>query len=214
MKHKDATQPLEIPSAEDDIPELTAWIEALRLGGHAGYQLLSTASFAAKPPTLYIETTIVSFLAGWISRDSRTARMQRITREWWANYRHMHNLYVSDVVCKEASKGDGDVAQQRQMVLERLAVLHPNDQTRELAALILAECRLPERELNDAHHAALSAIHGIEVLLTWNGSHLANENMIPRIGRACEAYGYAPPAILTPQQLIGACAYGSSFALR
>ena len=213
MKHIDATQPLSIPSSEDGIPELTAWLEALSLGGHTGYQLLSPASFAAKPPTLYIETTIVSFLAGWVSRDSRTAKMQVMTRGWWASHRHKHNLYVSDIVYQEASKGDDDVAQERRGILEALAVLHPSDPTRELATLILAECRLPEREYNDAHHAAISAIHGIEVLLTWNCSHLANENMIPRIGRACEAYGYAPPAILTPQQLIGACAYGSSVSL-
>ena len=213
MKHLDATRPLEIPSFDDGIPELTAWIETLSLGAHAGYQLHSPASFAAKPPTLYIETTIVSYLAGRISRDSRIARMQLTTREWWASHRHRHNLYVSDVVYEEASEGDARVARERREILEPLAVLHPSDETRELAALILAECRLPEREYDDAHHAALSAIHGIEVLLTWNCAHLANEHMIPRIGRACEAYGYAPPAILTPEQLIGACAYGSSVSL-
>jgi hypothetical protein len=62
----------------------------------------------------------------------------------------------------------------------------------------------------NTHHAALSAIHGVNVLLTWNCTHLANEHMIPLIGRACEAYGYAPPVILTPEQLIGVCAYGRS----
>jgi predicted nucleic acid-binding protein len=213
MKRKDATHPLSIPSADDAIPELTAWIEALSLGTHAGYKVLTTASFAAKPPTLYIETTVVSVLAGWISRDSLTANMQLVTREWWESHRHKHSLFVSDIVLTEASRGDEEVTQERLEILGPLTILHPSDQTRELAKRILAECRLPEREYNDAHHAALCAIHGIQVLLTWNCAHLANVNMIPCIGRACEAYGYAPPAILTPQQLIGACAYGSSFAV-
>jgi hypothetical protein len=210
MKHSDATQPLPIPSADDDIPELTAWIEALRLGGHAGYQTLTPASFAAKLPTIYLETTVVSFLTGWLSRDVRTARMQSITRDWWNRHRRRHVLYVSDVVFEEASQGNRDLARQRLDIIGLLPMLHPSDQTRELATRILTETRLPGREYDDAHHAAVAAIHGVNVLLTWNCSHLANENMIPRIGRACEAYGYAPPVILTPEQLTGVCAYGRS----
>jgi hypothetical protein len=212
MKPIDAIDPVSIPQSDDGIPELTAWLEALSLGTHAGYKLLTPVSFAAKPPTLYIDTTIVSFLAGWLSRDVDTARVQSITRDWWSHHRHKHLLYISDIVYKEASNGDADAAYKRCELLKPIATLHPNEQTRELASRILAECRLPERVYDDAHHAAISAIHGVEVLLTWNCSHLANPHMIPRIGRACEAYGYAPPAILTPQQLIGACAYGSSIA--
>jgi hypothetical protein len=211
MKHLDATRPLPIPSDEDDgLPELTAWIEALSLGAHTGYKLLSPASFAAKPPTLYIETTIVSFLTGWLSRDMHCRRMQLITREWWSRHRHRHLLYVSDVVLEEVSRGNEDLARDRHETLRPLTMLHPSDQTRELATRILTETRLPECEYDDAHHAAMAAIHGVNVLLTWNCAHLANENMIPRIGRACEAYGYAPPEILTPEQLIGVCAYGRS----
>ena len=208
MKRKDATRPLSIPSSDDDIPELTAWLEALSLGGHTGYTVLSTASFAARAPTLYIESSIVSLLAGWLSRDVRTARMQTITRDWWSRHRHRHLLYVSDVVSEEITLGDADAARERIDIVSPLAMLHSNEQTCELATRILMETRLPEREYNDAHHAAVAAIHGVNVLLTWNCSHLANENMIPRIGRACEAYGYAPPVILTPEQLIGVCAYG------
>ena len=209
MKYLDATQfPPTRSSEENDIPELTAWIEALTVGGHAGLKLLTTASFAAKPPTLYIDTTIVSFLTGWLSRDVRTARMQTLTRDWWECHSHRHLLYVSDVVLKEVSKGDKDLARARRETLRPLTMLHPNDQTYELATRIITETRLPEREYNDAHHAAVAAIHGVNVLLTWNCAHLANEHMIPCIGRACEAYGYAPPVILTPEQLIGVCAYG------
>src|SRR4051812_4842122 len=163
MKRTDAFDPVSIPSSEDASPELTAWLDAFHRGGHAGYQLLSPASFAAKPPTLYLETTIVSFLAGWLSRDVNTARLQSITRDWWERHHHRHALYVSDIVYKEALRGDPDVARQRHEIMSRLATLHPNEQTRGLAARILAECRLPEREYEDAHHAAIAAIHGVNV---------------------------------------------------
>lgn len=204
MKRKGATEPLEIPSADDFIPELTAWVRALS----APLTTREPPHFAAEPPTLYLDTTIVSQLVGWLSRDVITARHQTMTRDWWRQHRLRHVTFISDIVFKEASRGNDKLAQQRKEILRALPALHPSEQTRELAARILAECRLPEREYDDAHHAALTAIHGVKVLLTWNCKHLANAHMIPRIGRACEAYGCAAPAILTPEQLIGVCAYG------
>ena len=210
MKRRDAFEPLPIPAAEDEIPELTAWLRGLTLGEHTGFALLTPASFAAKPPTLYLETTIVSYLTGRPSRDATTARHQAVTRDWWVNYRAQHAAFVSEVVMNEAARGDHEAAQRRLEVLAGFFRLHPSEQSHELATRILAECRLPARVYEDAHHAALSAIHGLNVLLTWNCRHLANEHMIPLIGRACEAYGYASPVILTPEQLIGVCAHGRS----
>jgi len=204
MKRKDATRPLEIPSADDEIPDLTAWLQAL----DAPLRTRVQPHFAAEPPTLYLDTTIVSQLVGWLSRDASMLRQQKLTRYWWRRHSHRHIKYVSDVVITEALKGEFKLALQRWEIVRPLSRVHPSEQTHELASRILAECRLPEREYRDAHHAALAAIHKVKVLLTWNCKHLATEHMIPRIGRACEAYGYAPPEILTPEQLIGACAYG------
>lgn len=204
MKRQDATRPLEIPSADDHIPELSAWLRAQ----DAPLRTRDPPHFAAEPPTLYLDTTVVSLLVGRLSRDTLSARRQTMTREWWRVHRHRHVIFMSDIVFKEASRGDDELARQRKEILRPLPTLHPSEQTRELAERLLTECRLPEREYDDAHHAALAAIHRVKVLLTWNCWHLANPNMIPRIGRACEAYGYEPPEILTPEQLIGACAYG------
>jgi hypothetical protein len=204
MKRKDATVPLEIPSAEDVIPELTAWLQAQ----DAPLRTRVQPHFAAEPPTLYLDTTIVSQLVGWLSKDASLLRQQSITRHWWRQHSHRQIRYVSDVVITEALRGDPKLARERWGILRPLSRVHPSEHTRELAVRILAECRLAEREHADAHHAAIAAIHKVKVLLTWNCTHLANEHMIPRIGRACEAYGYAAPVILTPEQLIGVCAYG------
>jgi hypothetical protein len=204
MKRTDATRPLEIPSADEDIPELTAWLRAL----DARLTTRVQPHFAAEPPTLYLDTTIVSRVVGWLSRSAITARQQTITRDWWRKHRHRHVTYSSDVVLEEAARGHDELAYQRKTILATLPMLHASEQTHELAARILVECRLPQREYRDAHHAALTAIHRVKVLLTWNCTHLANPHMIPRIGHACEAYGYAAPEILTPEQLIGVCAYG------
>ena len=195
---------MEIPSADDEIPELTAWLRAQ----DAPLSTREQTHYAVEPPTLYLDTTIVSRVVGWLSKDIHTVRQQTITREWWRQHRHRHVTFVSDVVVKEASGGNKELAHQRRELMSPLTTLHSSEQTRELAARILSECRLPPRVYEDAHHAAISAIHKVKVLLTWNCTHLANPHIIPHIGRACEAYGYAPPDILTPDQLIGVCAYG------
>jgi len=208
MERKDAFEPIPNPASEDEVPELTAWLRGLTIGEHTGLVLHTPASFAAKAPTLYLETTIVSYLTGRPGRDASTARRQAITRGWWHRHRRRHIAYASDIVINESARGDRGAARRRLKVLSAFARIHQSEQSHELAARILAQCRLPARAYDDAHHAAIAAINGVNVLLTWNCAHLANSNMIPFIGRACEAYGYAPPVILTPEQLIGVCAYG------
>jgi hypothetical protein len=209
MKHKDATQPLEIPSTADGIAELTAWIRGISTAAHAGFAITDrTTHFAVPPPTLYLDTTIVSYLTARPSRHAITARHQTLTRKWWQEHRARHAVFVSHAVLEEARGGDADAAKARLDVLVTLPKVHESVRTHELASRISRACRLPRRAYEDAHHAALTTIHGLDVLLTWNCTHLANPNMIPHIRRACEAYGYATPEIYTPEQLIGACAYG------
>lgn len=51
-------------------------------------------------------------------------------------------------------------------------------------------------------HVALSAVHEIEFLLTWNCRHLANAVLAAKIEQACKAAGYVAPRIVTPEQLV------------
>ena len=61
----------------------------------------------------------------------------------------------------------------------------------------------PERRgwSSDAYHAAIATVNGVEYLLTWNCTHIANAHTRPRIEAACRALGYEPPIICTPQEL-------------
>ena len=73
------------------------------------------------------------------------------------------------------------------------------EQTPEAASLAEALLRgvpLPPQAAADALHIALTAVHGLDYLLTWNCTHIANVTLRPRI----EA-GYEPPLICTPEEL-------------
>ena len=66
----------------------------------------------------YIETSTVSYLIARPSRDLIMAANQQVTREWWNNHRSQFDLYISQVVLKEASEGDKEAAQQRLEALQ------------------------------------------------------------------------------------------------
>lgn len=56
--------------------------------------------------TVYIETTIPSYLAAHPSRQEPMASHQKLTHEWWKDQRHKFLLYSSVLVRLEASRGD------------------------------------------------------------------------------------------------------------
>jgi hypothetical protein len=64
-------------------------------------------------PGVYLETTIISYLAAHPSRDLVTAARQRVTADWWASERERFSLYVSELVLREAADGDADAVSRR-----------------------------------------------------------------------------------------------------
>jgi hypothetical protein len=42
----------------------------------------------------------------------------------------------------------------------------------------------------------------MDYLLTWNCKHIANAFMIPRVNGVIRVFGFEPPLIYTPQQLM------------
>jgi hypothetical protein len=61
---------------------------------------------------------------------------------------------------------------------------------------------LPAKAAADALHVALAATNGVEYLLTWNCTHLANAVLRPRIERVCRRAGVEPPQLCTPEELM------------
>lgn len=64
-------------------------------------------------PTVYIETTIVSYLTARPARDVVTAGRQQVTRDWWAKAGQRYELVASQMVIDEAASGDTEAARKR-----------------------------------------------------------------------------------------------------
>lgn len=152
---------------------------------------------------MYIETSIVSYLAARPSRDLVTAARQELTREWWARRRASFRLYASEAVVAEARAGDPEAAARRGEILAQIPLLAITPEVIQLARSLAHALRLPRRAAADAMHIATAAYHGIEFLLTWNSTHIANAELRPQAERACRDRGHVPPILCTPDELMG-----------
>ncbi len=57
---------------------------------------------------VYIETSVISYLTAWRSRDLVIAGNQETTREWW-DRKNEFDVFISQFVLDEASAGDASV---------------------------------------------------------------------------------------------------------
>jgi PIN domain len=153
------------------------------------------------PPRVYVETSFVSYLTARPSRDLVIAAHQQITHEWWDVRRAGYELCVSQLVLDEAAAGDAQAAQERLLVLRPMLVLETTADALELAKELLRAGALPARAADDALHIAIAAAKAVPYLLTWNCRHLANAMMRRVIESVCEAKGFKPPIICTPEEL-------------
>jgi len=151
-------------------------------------------------PRVYVETTIPSYLMAWPSRDLVRAAHQQMTREWWAR-RDAFDLFISELVVRECQAGDPTAATKRLEAIEALPVLGVNAEVEALARRLMAAVPLPERATADSLHIATAAVHGMDYLLTWNCTHIANAFLRSRIEAVCRETGYEPPTICTPDEL-------------
>lgn len=149
---------------------------------------------------VYLETSVISYLAAFPSRDLVVAGQQQVTRDWWER-RERFELFVSDAVVEEASRGDSAAAVRRLDILDGIPVLSATDDAYVLAKSFLAAAALPPKAAIDAVHVALAAVHGMDFLLTWNCTHIANAVIRPQLELLCWRAGHRPPVICTPLEL-------------
>ena len=153
--------------------------------------------------TVYVETSILSYLTARPSRDLLAAAHQQITRDWWDGQRARFEVFISPLVEEEALRGDPAAAQRRDEAQRGLAALEIVEDAYDLAAALISEGALPPSAEDDAAHIAVAAVHSIDYLLTWNCRHLDNAETKPIVRSICATRGYTCPEICTPEELMG-----------
>lgn len=103
----------------------------------------------------------------------------------------------------EAASGDPEAAQRRMAVLANMPLLDLTGAIDGLAANIMQSGLLPRSASRDAVHIAVTAVHQVHFLLTWNCRHIANATLFRALQDIIRDAGYDMPVICTPEELLG-----------
>ena len=154
-------------------------------------------------PTVYLETSVTSYLAADPSRDLVIAAHQQITREWWRTAADRYELYISELVLAEISEGKPALASKRLELVAGLPVLEYSDDVAALVEEFESRLGLTGRARVDLPHFAFAVAYEIDYLVTWNCAHIANGAVIRRLMNATTELRRFCPAVLTPTELAG-----------
>ncbi len=155
-------------------------------------------------PSVYLETTIISYLTARQVTDLVLAAKMKVTKDWWNDCQEKYDVFVSDAVKLEAAKGDPEAARLRMELMAGLSTLSITREVHDLAVVFQQGIPLPLKAKVDALHLAAATLHGVDFLLTWNCRHLANAAIRRQIESLIIQAGFAIPIICTPLELVEA----------
>lgn len=154
-------------------------------------------------PTVYIESSVISYLASRPSRDIVIAGRQAISHDWWTNHRQRFELRISALVEQEISRGDSLAAARRLEWIAEIPNLSISDDATSIANSLLSEGAVPKGSEEDALHIGIAAAQGAAFLLTWNFKHINNAETKAAIVDVVESYGFTCPQLCSPEELGG-----------
>ena len=153
-------------------------------------------------PTVYIETSVISYLTSKPSRDLIIAAHQQITLDWWETSLPNYEAFISPIVLEEISRGDSAAAQSRLDKISTFPVLEIIAEVKQLADSYFSKLKIPEKARADTYHLALTARHGLDYLVSWNCSHIVNGRIRKVLNEINAIEDIRSPIICTPEELM------------
>ena len=153
-------------------------------------------------PTVYIESTVISYYTGKPSRDLIVAAHQELTREWWETILPKCSPFISQFVLDEISRGDQEAVNKRIKAVEGIPLLEVVEPIVNLGLEYFDTIGVPEKARTDAFHIAIAVYHGLDYLVTWNCTHIAGARVRGIIEKINDEHEFDSPIICTPEELM------------
>ncbi len=154
-------------------------------------------------PLVYVETSVISYLAARPSKELISAARQSITHDWWDSNRFSYDICISALVEEEISEGNSEAVERRLSLVVTLPSAAISDIAISLAEKLIAGAAIPAGSEEDALHIGIAAAHAADYLLTWNFKHINNAEMKSKIIKIIEKEGFVCPQICSPEELGG-----------
>lgn len=149
---------------------------------------------------VYLETSFVSAMVTDRTDPASLYRRQE-SLDWWAKQSQLHSLFISAEVIRELSNPEFPLKDEALDVVKSLPLLTISQDVLGLAAILVSERVMPQSVAGDALHVAVSTVHQMDFILSWNVKHLANPNKFRHLQTVCTRAGYLAPALITPDLL-------------
>jgi hypothetical protein len=126
---------------------------------------------------------------------------QQITTFFWEKEKHRCNLYVSNYVIEECSKGDPEYVKKRLQLIEGIPVLNKPKDIDKLALEYYKLLNIPTSAKTDSYHLAICVAHNIDFLLSWNLKHCGQRSFLLMVEYNVKR-GLHTPILCNPSELL------------
>jgi len=144
---------------------------------------------------IYLDTTIISALF-----DKRTPERMSQTQQFWKHIND-YDIFISELVFDEIKAASQPLQEKMLEKISKFASLSITGDAEYLANLYIKSGIFPEKYLDDALHTALASINQINILLSWNYTHLVKIKTRRMVALINTINNYNPVEIITPPEL-------------
>lgn len=152
-------------------------------------------------PTIYLDSTVPGY---WLPQGADPVLHARhlVTRRWWADELDRFDVFVSQVVLDELSRGDPARAAERLALVAKFPLLDIDAEVERAAQFDVEPLAMSRRDLRDAFHLAVASVHDMEYRVTWNHAHLANAGKRTHLETLNRRLHVPFPVICSPEELM------------
>ena len=152
--------------------------------------------------TVYLETSVISYLTNRPSTNAITLGRQLLTQQWWEERSAHYDLVISDFVIQEIRAGHPEAVARRVAAVQHLRILDSaNPDIERLAIGLINSKAIPAHAELDALHIATCAVNQVQFLASWNFTHIVNAQQMQKIHIASLKLGFQCPQLITLDSL-------------
>lgn len=151
---------------------------------------------------LYLETSVWNFL---FAED--TPDLKKVTSDFFTEVKAgKYEIYISELVTTEIYRTRDERKRNNLLIAVNRynpIILPPSDEVASFAEKLILNNVIPVNYRDDAVHIGYAVINEIDVLVSWNLSHIVKLKTKISVGALAELEGYKKILIATPGEVIG-----------